>query len=232
LFYCHHGDYREDVGSYAPYHPYCTISQTLTSAWRRKDVGMLGKNRGRPFWISDAIVLVAATACGLALRPSVHWMDSELIPIVFTAARIRNGLQAWADELAPILGAWTLALALLSLRSPRSLRLSRHAGLAVVWGASIGLLVHIFEVGVSAAKLGLDWGAFYFRIGRDLYAVQTAVRLLLSERCVQPPAVATLTALGLHALGRRRWVSAGWIDRAGLAVGVCWITLMLMLWCL
>ena len=80
---------------------------------------MLGTNRGRPFWISDAIVLVAATACGLALRPSVHWMDSELIPIVFTAARIRNGLQAWADELAPILGAWTLALALLSLRSPR-----------------------------------------------------------------------------------------------------------------
>jgi hypothetical protein len=133
---------------------------------------------------------------------------------------------------APILGAWTLALALLSLRSPRSLRLSRHAGLAVVWGASIGLLVHIFEVGVSAAKLGLDWGAFYFRIGRDLYAVQTAVRLLLSERCVQPPAVATLTALGLHALGRHRSVSAGWIDRAGLAVGVCWITLMLMLWCL
>ena len=194
---------------------------------------MLGRYRGRPFWISDAIVLVAATACGLALRGHlcIGW-TRNWIPIVFTAARIRNGLQAWADELAPILGAWTLALALLSLRSPRSLRLSRHAGLAVVWGASIGLLVHILEVGVSAAKLGLDWGAFYFRIDRELYAVQTAVRLLLSERCVQAPAVATLTALGLHALGRHRWVSAGWIDRAGLAVGVCWITLMLMLWCL
>jgi hypothetical protein len=193
---------------------------------------MLGTNRGRPFWISDAIVLVAATACGLALRPSVHWMDSELIPIVFTAARIRNGLQAWADELAPILGAWTLALALLSLRSPRSLRLSRHAGLAVVWGASIGLLVHILEVGVLAAKQRLDWGAFYFRVERDLYAVQYSVRLLVSERCVQAPAVAALATLGLHLISGRRRLPADWIDRVGSVVGASWIALMLMLWLL
>jgi hypothetical protein len=186
----------------------------------------------RTFRVSDALVLVAATACGLAWRPSVHWMDSELIPVVFTAERIRNGLQAWADELAPMLGAWTLALTLLSLRSPRPLRISRYPGLAAVWGASIGLLAHILEVGVLAAKQRLDWGAFYFRVERDLYGVQNSVRLLLSERCVQAPAVAVLAALGLHAISGHRWHAAGWIDRAGLAVGACWIALMIMLWLL
>ncbi len=186
----------------------------------------------RPFRISDALVLVAATACGLAMRPSVHWMDSELIPVAFTAERIRNGLQAWADELPPMLGAWTLALALLSLRGPRPLRVSRRPGLAAVWGASIGLLVHVLEIGVLAAKRRLDWGAFYFRVERDLYAVHNSVRLLLSERCVRGPAVAVLVALGLHGLGGRRWVASGWIDRAGLAVGASWVALMLMLWSL
>ena len=189
------------------------------------------KRGGRPFWISDAVVLVAATAFGLALRPS-YWVGSEPIPVVFTAERIRNALQSWADQLAPILGAWTLALALLSLRGARPRHLSRQPGLAVVRAASIGLLVHLLEVGVLAAKAWLDWGAFYFRVERDLYAVQTAVRLLLSERCVQAPAVATLAALVPHALGGRRWSATGWINRTGLAVGACWIGLMLMLWCL
>ena len=159
---------------------------------------MSGRKGYRPFWVSDALVLVAATACGLAWRPSVHWRGSELIPVVFTAERIRNGLQAWADELAPMLGAWTLALTILSLRSPRPLLISRHPGLAVLWAASIGLLIHIVEVGVLAAKQRLDWGAFYFRADRDLYAVQNAVRLLLSERCGErlqslrsPPSVCT-----------------------------------------
>jgi hypothetical protein len=82
----------------------------------------------------------------LAWRHSVHWTDSELIPVVFTAERFRNGLQAWADELAPMLGAWTLALTLLSFRGPRPLPISRRPGLAALWGASIGLLVHILNV--------------------------------------------------------------------------------------
>lgn len=192
---------------------------------------MPGGYRSRTFRISDAAALVAATACGLALRPP-HWRGSEPIPTVFTVERVRNALQAWADELGPMLGAWTLTLALLSLRSPRSLRLSRHPGLAAIWAASIAVLVHASHIGVLAAKARLDWGAFYFRVDRDLEAVEGAVRLMLSERCVQGPAVAALVAFGLHALDGRRWVATGWIDRAGLAVGAFWILLMLMLWCL
>ena len=193
---------------------------------------MIGKRNRRPFWVSDGLVLVAATACGLALRPEFQWTDSELIPVVVTAERVRNALQSWADVLVPLLGSWTMALALLSLRGPRSLRRARCPGVAALWGASIGLLAHTLHVGILAAKLRLDWGAFYFRVERDLIAVQNAVRLLVSERAVQAPAVGVLAALGLHALTRRRWTVTGWVDRAGLVVGGCWIGLILILWCL
>jgi hypothetical protein len=94
------------------------------------------------------------------------------------------------------------------------------------------LLVHLLELGTSVAKRRLDWGAFYFRVERGLYAVETSVRLLLSERCVRAPAIGVLVAFGLHALGRRRWIALGWINWAGLAVGACWVSLVLMLWCL
>lgn len=193
---------------------------------------MPGRDQRRPFLVSDALVLVAATAGGLALRPAVRWQGSELVPVEFTAERIRNALQARADELAPILGAWTLALALLSLRGPRPRRPARGAGRAVAWGASIGLMVHALHIGVAAAKRHLDWGAFYFRVDRDLYAVENAVRLLLSEQSIQAPAVGSLAALGLHALGGRRRRATDWIDRAGLALGACWIFLLATLWSL
>ncbi len=114
----------------------------------------------------------------------------------------------------------------------RPLRLSRNPGVAALCGASIGLLVHLLELGTSVAKQRLDWGAFYFRVERGLYAVENSVRLLLSERCVRAPAIGVLVAFGLHALGGRRWIASGWINWAGLAVGACWVSLLLMLWCL
>ena len=82
----------------------------------------------RPFWTSDALVLVAATACGLALRPSVHWMDSELIPVVLTAERVRNGSRPGPtnSRRSWVPGRWRCGI--LCLRSPRPRHLSRLRG--------------------------------------------------------------------------------------------------------
>jgi hypothetical protein len=193
----------------------------------------------RKFSILDAMVLVAATAVGLAfLRASVGDF-SELGARMQDSVRVLAGpLDHWgawglaiystcvqaAALSIPFGWAWSVAILLLRLRRPRPRRrrLACQPGAIACYSAAITLVPAITRVVGVALMSGMSSG---FREMLDW---------VVGTWFVFVPALAGFAVIGSWAtllLGRRWRPEPSWIDRAGRVLGVYWIaTTVFPLW--
>jgi len=203
----------------------------------------------RRFRLSDAVVLIAATAAGLAaVRPyAARLVENAWAPYLITheSQFLRWCIVGWSCLLvaAPFAISWAAAILFLRLRRPRERwrRLIRQPGLVACLAT---LLVVVARVpGYTATRLrimgntqlttyrplfvsgesmgmGMPWDASIVVFGYD-QALNTMAMIGV--------AVAASWLL-LAASGRWR-AEPSWIDRAGRALGVYWIaTLPLTGW--
>jgi hypothetical protein len=190
----------------------------------------------RRFSLMDAMVLVAATAAGLAgLRCAAGDLAElgaecwESVAVV-TAPPDDWSFWGWAMYssfgllalFVPFCWAWTLAVAGLSLRQPRPRRrrLASQPGAIACYSAAFalipalaGVLCLIFMSGSESAS---DWDTVF------------------SRSFILVPALTGFAVIGSWAplvIGKRWRAGSTWIDRAGRVLGFYWIgTILLVLW--
>lgn len=201
--------------------------------------------RCRPFTVLDGMVLVAATAVGLAIGMS---MRSE--PFHFPGQTsdggfewlhfveppdYSGGLLQWktyrethrllcnvAQEIIPLTFPWTLVVLALRLRRPRPTlrRLAHQPGFAAC--ASVAVMAAIGFLGdLSSGLERTTWGdGFRFRWGLEWIMFRDHY-LTFGD---SPPALAAAVAAAwaLLALGRMARPEPGWLDRAGRVLGAYW----------
>jgi hypothetical protein len=190
----------------------------------------------RRFTISDALILVAATAVGLAgaqgleftRRLMAYATRPELRTPERTIIAIWHGIDLFV---LPCLMAWTLALLALRLRRPRPgrVRLGRQPGMmacvAVVAGLALGIIETAVEVLMAFA--GNDFrGSFAGPAGAVSWQAKLS-RLVLPWNFIVPyyfgtAVVVAWTVLAVSGRWRRE---PGWIDTAGIGLGLAWIGL-------
>jgi hypothetical protein len=177
----------------------------------------------RRFTLLDAMVLIAVTAVALVpirlylwenLHPPENWSASELM---------RMGLDANIVLVPPAL-ALTLALWLLRMKPPRPRlrRVFRQPGLA----ASTTMLVSTVASLISFI--------LYISINQDFshFGFQSVDEINLWARIGMVPLF--LSGGGVAAVWIVLWLSGTWraeprwIDRAGTAIGVYWVTLSVL----
>jgi hypothetical protein len=193
---------------------------------------------GRRFQLSDAIVLVAATAVGFAVvRPyytTMNLLDGS--PPIPSAGRFSGWIRGvWGCLVlaAPIVMAWTLAILVLRLRAPRDRfrRLIRQPGLVAGVIAALVLIWRVIGFATMCARV----------IGVPRLGILTVHHGALSGAWGGwPPRnllfetdhyLDTMAAIGvavaaswLLLLTTGRWrPERSWIDRAGRVLGWFWI---------
>jgi hypothetical protein len=201
---------------------------------------------GRRFLLSDAIVLVAATAAGLAVVKPYHETMALLdwAPPIESAGAFSGwikGLWGCLVLIAPVVMAWTLAILVLRLRRPRERwrRLVRQPGLvaglmaAVVLGwRFVGFATMCVRVNgrtslsiltVRHGSLSGLWGGWPQR--NLLFETDHFLDTMATI------GVAVAASWMLLLASRRRCSEPSWIDRTGRALGWFWIaTLPLTSW--
>ena len=205
--------------------------------------------RCRRFTLLDAMVLVAATAAGLAVglstrsepfhfrggaTPFGEWPSLE--PVDFS-----GGLLQWktyrethmlltgiAYQAMPLTFPWTLAVLALRLRRPRpSLRRLAHQP-----GFAACVAVAVMSVAGALGEISslLDrttWGdGFRVRWSMVLTAFRDSYMNAGGGRPALAVAVGAVWAF--LALGRIARREPGWIDRSGRALGVYWVALLML----
>lgn len=166
------------------------------------------RRRCRPFTILDAMILVGASAAGLALARTI-----------FNDALTMPHSPMWvARPITYFLLAWTLALIPLRLRRPRPplRRLMVQPGMAACCAVAIVTAIDAISWTIYGAQLDPQ------------HARQMLARYWRGHSQHPGPAVA-LTWLGL-ALSRRWRPEPGWLDRLGRAVGALWLLTLLCDW--
>lgn len=170
----------------------------------------------RRFNVSDAMVLVAASAIGVFHLPDywLTWIGSPLDARQWSFSGLLSIGHILLPGASPCLAMWTLALLPLRLRRPRPRlrRLLRQPGMAAL-GSSSFVIVLALIIQVSAlASTGLLRSL-------DLRSVMNMLSFSLPLMVGSSVAAAWLN-LGLS--GRWR-PEPSWIDRAGRLVGVLWL---------
>jgi hypothetical protein len=163
---------------------------------------------GRKFNLVDGMILIAATALGLAgerIRAQhLAKIDSSLLESVTEVA---------IDYAVCVAFFWTLALPLLGLRHPRPpwRRLRRQPGMLVgvsfIVATVCNFVCHLLYLEFAYS------GSFYEHV------------VSLAERASYPAPFALSTAVAWTTLAwSGRWrPESSWIDRLGRALGVFWI---------
>jgi hypothetical protein len=171
---------------------------------------------GRAFHLSDALVLLAATGAGLAWVRAVGYLSDF------------EGVAGWL-EVAPDMAAlflltWTLAVGGLRLLPPRPPlpRLALQPGAAACGAVALVFSFESFSylVHIIAGNRGLPWALL-----RD---GGMAAELYLYAVSGGPYHYPVAAVWGLLILSRRCRPEPSWVDRAGRALGLCW--LLLPLW--
>lgn len=172
----------------------------------------------RRFGLLDAMILVAATAIGLALT-RLPFVDTE------PWRHLRNSANR---DLAgiPLLAAWTVTVLALRWRSPRPARprLLRQPGVVALGAATLIL-------GVKAALMACVWVDPGWL--PKLRPVPPYLLLKWWEESIRSlpvqvgPAVAGAWVI-LWRGGRRR-PERGWLDWSGRLIGVAWVALALII---
>ena len=186
------------------------------------------RGESRRFNLGDAMILVAASALGLAVAPALFdgWrygiVDAHLYP--FARRDILHQLIAllvWASSrlgliLLPMLAAWTLVVVLLRLRWPRPVprRMARQAGMIACAAAILGMALAVTELAIVSAFAG-------FTPGRQLQWLLSAWLRGTAPQVGMAVAAARLAHATI--LGRRPAADA--IDRLGRWLGWLWVAL-------
>jgi hypothetical protein len=195
--------------------------------------------RCRPFTISDAMILVAATAIGIALMARFeehsilhglgHYTAGDHTALTFQIKlNIYNMVIADILNFEPLLESLTLAVLILRLRRPRpSLRrLARQPGFAASFVVLFFLIFQVIEAGTEVAKRMIEG---QFPCNREIFYgefLQNVIIQTFELDFYLGPAVAVMWAL--MALGRTFRREAGWIDRLGRIMGSLWIAAMIL----
>jgi hypothetical protein len=181
----------------------------------------------RRFGLSDSLILIAATAFGLApLSVTASQLTLPRFALPTRAAADAWGpinslipYALWATiHATPLLTSWSLATLALTLRSPRpSLRrLARRPGFAV----GLAVLVASAVTGLNMLAQGLNGR---FGMVDILYFAQ-------SDAMVVEVGWMTVGAWLWAAIGGRWRPSVAWADRLGCTLGVAWLVLFLLYW--
>ncbi len=197
--------------------------------------------RTRTFRLSDAIVLVAATAAALALfRPYHAAMDPlRWTPPGHSASPITGwieGLWGCLVRASPFAMAWTLAILVLRFLRPRPrwVRLVRQPGFVACLMAALALVWRLIGFATMCVRVAGDpglaaWLPRHFE-GRGCFMGGNPGWLLfdtdhfLNTMAMIGAAVASGWIL-LLVSGQRR-PERSWIDRAGRALGWFWIAIL------
>lgn len=177
---------------------------------------------GRRFSIADGMILIAATAAGIALsgriRPDV-WnkprvqFDSWKAAIHFASVTMLMGL--------PCLIAWTLTIPLLRMRGgfSRWRRVARRPGMAACLSVWLSLTP---SVALILAGQVYSSGIAGFQTRINLYG---AAGVLMEILWTAAPLIGWGVAMGwgLQAIQGRWRAEPTWTDRAGRALGTIWI---------
>lgn len=179
----------------------------------------------RRFTLLDGMILIAATAAGIACSRGL-WLVlvvEEVSMPTSTAAALELGVYVLLAIL-PLLPIWTAAIFFLRLRRPRPnlRRLSRQPGfvacLAVV--STLGLFLVI-----GNAIFLVNWGATGFGTFAPLELLGEVAEFLIIclPLIIQTGVFCAWVTLAVS----RRWRSErSWIDRAGRLLGVAWLVLV------
>ena len=180
------------------------------------------------------MILVAATAVGIVAtrgvwdRASYDWFWG--FGQGWTAWAINQRILTVVALSLPSLAAWTAATLALRLRRPcphlRRVVLQPGAAACVV-----ALLVITLEtMGTAAAMIGFEYPRGY--LGAEIKTIGVAAWFHVSVlmRMPYPVSYSVLAAWTVLALSRRGRAERSWIDRAGRALGICWMVVALVFW--
>jgi hypothetical protein len=171
----------------------------------------------RRFTLIDAMILIAATALGLALD---LWMRRKpvfsRVPHTAWLSSLYYALEPWLSTGGCVALFWTLAVLPLRLRKPRPTRrrLWRQPGVIACSAAGLAALLSVVSSipeGLGPPNLGEDWSFWY------------GLAVAATASGANGPAIAVAwTVLTLSGAWR---AEASWIDRLGRGLGVIWFLL-------
>lgn len=187
----------------------------------------------RRFTLTDAVVLIAATALAMAwVRQVVVHFSTDPYTEGMTEVHGVSVPRLWEGWSAGVVvhyaphlmlsfgpafaGTWTLAALILRLRRPRPARrrLWRQPGAVALLAAALCLVGSVVAEAVNSIPYILKgmWSAF------------DSVLACLDE-ATEPAAFAVVACWTTLALGRRLRAEPSWIDRFGRLLGAFWIAL-------
>ncbi len=177
------------------------------------------KQPKRRFLISDGMILIAATAVGIALTrailPGLETMRTSAFSGAFSGLGKYVLVQYGLSVVSPTFLAWTLALLLMRLRAPRP-RLKRvfsQPGAAACAAATLAMVLQaILHLGLLAVGSQTVAQGFFF----SAYSGTVSFTIIGGW-------------LVLALIGRFR-PEPTWIDRAGRAAAAIWLALAAILW--
>ncbi len=181
----------------------------------------------RRFTISDGMILVAATAVGLAWSGNIFSaLRNGFLPLDGTPARLWQRIAEVMGLILPCLVLWTITLPILGARKPRPAwrKVSRQPGMAACLALSLNLAIG------GLLALGLI-GFLYHRGSLPTEFWKNVAGSLIELLILAPPfaGLGVITTWGMLLLQGRWRGNPGWIDRTGRALGLFWIMAMVIL---
>ena len=192
----------------------------------------------RRFTLIDAMVLIAATAVGIALVRHAHW---DMLRMTLNSLRQEPSFNyfvsfaLWEMDRAfiSVVTPWTIALLALGMRPPRPrLRLlARQPGTVACFSACLTIAAEITQLVVGCGWLLLIRNREH-GLGATLAAMgKTALGFLrnpeiarsLGDVMLPYPGLAVLVVWSVLRLQGRWRRGTTWIDRTGRFLGGCWI---------
>jgi hypothetical protein len=169
----------------------------------------------RRFTLADALILVAATAIGLALA---RWYATEVLSVgsFFDAPSLRALVARLIEPSTLGVFAWTGAFLVIRLRRPRSSlrRIARQPGMAAASGAAVVCATVALMMTIGVAVRSSRIPSWILAFGNTApWMAGLAV-------------IAATVNLALSGCRPER----GWIDTLGCALGAGWVALFLAHW--
>lgn len=186
----------------------------------------------------DGMILVAATAVGLALaREETGWtlrhylMPWRAIPLEWVGTAVYDLVLATL----PLPAAWSAGLLLIRLIGPRPAlrRLTVQPGAVALLAVGLALASRLAGLAVLTARVWLAGPSpgiqgSLWSIPRLSLAIVDSVHV--SSGWARSLSVAVLVAWSLLALGGRWRPEPSWIDRAGRLLGAYWVAVVPISW--
>jgi hypothetical protein len=184
------------------------------------------KTLHRKFMVSDAMVLIGATAIGLGWTRATFngtWFELTQPGTFFNPPSISQALYTWSDLITPCLTIWTIALTLLWLRQPRGTvrKLSRYPGALACAAVTASIITSVtfkllFYLMISSMPVGRHAEWFYWLPG-----LFSSIEGDLSQYG-RPRGEAIAVCWTILWISGRWRAQATWLDRLGRLVAVIW----------